>query len=277
MTASEDRTATDADNAATFLMTNVLPQAPRANRGPWVQLETDSRTLAQAGNELYILSGPAGSIGTLASGTIRIPAATWKAMLMLPVGDNDASRVTTATRVIAIRIPNSKDDLSVQQTDPWEQYRTTVDTVEAETSLDLFSAVPPAIQRVIEARQDIGPQNLTLNLIGGDQQSAGVGTAFGMPLTVEIRDVGGQAVGGITVTFAALGSTADALLASGDTQASVVTGSDGRASVHALAVGAGGAYRVEASIAGVYTPAVFTLTNTAGAGFIVTLPLVVVP
>jgi endonuclease G len=277
MTPSEDRTATDADNAATFLMTNVLPQAPRANRGPWVQLETDSRTLAQAGNELYIVSGPAGSIGTLASGTIRIPAATWKAVLILPVGDNDASRVTTATRVIAIRIPNNKDDLSVQQSDPWQQYRTTVDAVEAETSVDMFSAVPPAIQRVIEARQDTGPQNLTLNLIAGDQQNASVGTAFGVPLTVEIRDGGGQAVSGNTVTFAALGSTADALLTSGDTQASVVTGNDGRASVHALAVGANGTYRVEASIAGVYTPVVFTLTNTAGAGFSVTLPLVVVP
>jgi hypothetical protein len=128
---------------------------------------------------------------------------------------------------------------------------------------------------VIEGRQDTGPLNLTLNLIGGDQQSAGVGMAFGVPLTVDVRDGSGQVVSGITVTFAALGSTADALLASGDTQASVVTGSDGRASVHALAVGASGTYRVEASIAGVYTPVVFTLTNTAGAGFIVTLPLVV--
>jgi len=277
MTASEDRTATDADNAATFLMTNVVPQSPQNNRGPWVQLETDSRTLAQAGNELYLLSGPAGSIGTLASGTIRIPAATWKAVLILPVGDNDASRVTTATRVIAIRIPNNKDDLSVQQSDPWEQYRTTVDAVEAETSLDLFSAVPPAIQRVFEARQDTGPQNLTLNLMAGDAQSASVGASFGVPLTVEVRNTGGQVVSGITVTFAALGSTADAQLAPGDTQVSVVTGADGRASVTALAIGTSGTYRVEASIAGVYTPVVLTLTNTAGAGFMIALPLVVVP
>jgi hypothetical protein len=185
--------------------------------------------------------------------------------------------VTTATRVIAIRIPNNKDDLSVQQSDPWEQYRTTVDAIEAETGENLFSAVPPKVQRVIEARQDSGPQDLTLSLITGDAQSAGVGSTFALPLTVEVRTTGGQVVSDVAVTFASLGSTADAQLAPGDTQMTIATGMDGRANSTALAVGASGTYRVEASIAGVYTPVVFTLTNIAGVGFRVSLPLVAAP
>ncbi|HEU5089739.1 MAG TPA: DNA/RNA non-specific endonuclease, partial [Roseiflexaceae bacterium] len=114
MTPSEDRTATDADNAATFLMTNIVPQTPANNRGPWAYLERDSRILAQAGNELAIISGPVGTLGTLAGGTVRVPAATWKGVLVLPAGAYNPAKVTTATRVIAIRTPN---DASVQQSD----------------------------------------------------------------------------------------------------------------------------------------------------------------
>ena len=39
----------------------------------------------------------------------------------------------------------------------WGTYRTSVDAIEAATSLDILSAVPPAIQQTIEARTDTGP------------------------------------------------------------------------------------------------------------------------
>lgn len=285
MTPSEDRTATDADNEATFLMTNIIPQQPAANRGPWARLEDSSRTLtpdsstpALALNELYIVSGPVGNLGRLASGNVRIPAASWKAELVLPVGENDLERITTATRLIAIRIPNNS---VVLQSDAWEQYRTSVDAIEAELSLDgsnidLFNALSPKIQRVLEARIDSGPLPYTLTLLAGDQQQAAVNSPFGTPLSVEVRDANHQPLSAVTVVFAALGSSADAWLTGNDTQLSVTTDANGRASVMATAIGAPGSYRVEASIDGVYTPVVFTLTNTSPQ-IQVYLPLVIRP
>jgi hypothetical protein len=278
MTASEDRTSTDAENAATFILTNVLPQSPQNNRGPWARLESTSRNLAQAGNELYIISGPIGSLGTLASGTLRIPAATWKAVLVLPEGNDDLSRITTATRVIAIQIANDKNDTSVKQSDPWEQYRTSIDAIEAQTGDDLLSAIPPRVQRVLEARLDSGPLALTLTEIGGNNQQAPSGSAFGEQLMVEVRNSSNQPQAGVEVVFASLGNGADALFDTGDTQISVVTDSAGRASVPATASAIAGSYIVEASIAGVYTPIRFSLTNTeASSVIVVNLPLVINP
>ncbi len=114
---SEDRTLVAADNAATFLMSNIIPQAPINNQQTWAYLETYCRTLTQQGNELYIISGGFGSGGTgsnggitytIASGKINVPASLWKVILVLPVGYNDVNRVTASTRVIAISIPNNQ-------------------------------------------------------------------------------------------------------------------------------------------------------------------------
>src|SRR6266498_5969882 len=112
MCPSADRTSTIEDNSATFLMTNMVPQGPGNNQGPWAALENSLRTFLPD-NELYILSGGqgVGGIGSngpltvLASG-VTVPAKTWKAGLILPVGDNDVSRVDNNTRIIAVIMPN---------------------------------------------------------------------------------------------------------------------------------------------------------------------------
>ena len=39
MVQSEPRTTTDQENASTFLMTNILPQAAANNQGPWSKFE----------------------------------------------------------------------------------------------------------------------------------------------------------------------------------------------------------------------------------------------
>ena len=152
---SADRTNSVATNSSTFLMTNFIPQAPNNNRGPWADLEGVARTIAQAGNELYIISGGAGALGKLPANCappghcINIPAQTWKVMLALPVGSNDVSRVNTGTRAIAVIMPNTQ---AVNPT--WQTYLTSVDAVEALTGFDFFSNVPVAIQNVIESRVD---------------------------------------------------------------------------------------------------------------------------
>jgi endonuclease G len=56
---SADRTCNEADNSATFLMSNMMPQVPELNRGVWGDLKEYCRELVQEGKELYI-SGRAG-------------------------------------------------------------------------------------------------------------------------------------------------------------------------------------------------------------------------
>jgi endonuclease G len=258
---SEDRTASDADNEATFLMTNVLPQSPQNNRGPWLRLEETGRELAQAGNTLYLVAGPEGELARLAGGKVRVPAATWKVALVVPPGEGDVlGRITSATRAIAIRIPNDKADTTVQQRDEWEKYRVSVDALEAATGLDFFSVVSPTLQRVFESRIDTGPVSLTLAVSG----TATLSVTSSVPVTLPVRvtDVLSAPVAGVAVSFAALG--AGATFTNGDVLITATTGDDGVASVPVRA-NLTESVPVEASIAGVYTPATFRLSPAPAA------------
>lgn len=150
MIPSGDRTATTTANQSTFLMSNIIPQAPDNNQGPWATLENYCRDLVQAGNELYIIAGGDDSAGTIAGGKVLIPSFTWKVIVVLPRGSNDLSRVTTSTRVIAVSMPNRQ---GIRAND-WRQYRYSVDQVEAWTGYNFLSNVSSTVQSVIEARVD---------------------------------------------------------------------------------------------------------------------------
>jgi DNA/RNA endonuclease G (NUC1) len=152
--ADRDKETSIPINQATFLMTNMLAQSPDNNQGPWADFENYLRSLLP-GNELYIVAGPAGSGGTgsngfattIANGHVLVPSSTWKVVLVIPKGNNDVSRVTAASRTIAIEIPNVQGIRNNQ----WETYITTVDAVENETGYDFFSNVPDAVENAIEA------------------------------------------------------------------------------------------------------------------------------
>ncbi|QNE41719.1 DNA/RNA non-specific endonuclease [Hymenobacter sp. NBH84] len=159
---SADRTSTRENNSATFLMTNMIPQAPNNNQKTWANLENYGRTLLPD-NEVYIIMGSYGVGGsgsnggtttTIDQGRVTVPSRVWKVLVILPVGDNDAARITAGTRIIAIDTPNI-NTLSEQ----WGDYRTTVDAIEAATGLDLLSALPLEVQAVVEAKVDNGPTN----------------------------------------------------------------------------------------------------------------------
>lgn len=159
---SEDRDGSDVDNSASFLMTNMMPQAPNLNRVTWVNLEDYCRTLMNSGNELYIVSGGYGSGGTgsnggvtynFATGHVNVPARFWKVIVVLPVGSNDVNRVTTTTRVIAVDMPN----VQTVNSQAWGNYRVSVDAIEAATGYDFLSSVPASVQAAIEASADNGP------------------------------------------------------------------------------------------------------------------------
>ncbi len=149
MTPSGDRTKTVADNSSTFLMTNMIPQAPNNNQQSWATLESYCRTLVSQGNELYIISGGYGTSGFLANGNVAIPTYTWKVIMVLPSGSNDVSRVTTSTRLIAVVVPNQNGISS-----DWRTFRYSVDYVESLTGYNFFSNVPTAIQASIESTVD---------------------------------------------------------------------------------------------------------------------------
>jgi DNA/RNA endonuclease G (NUC1) len=154
--ADRDKETSIPINQATFLMSNMVAQAPDNNQGPWANLESYLRTLLPA-DELYLVAGGAGAGGsgdnggttlTLAGGHVTVPAYTWKVALVLPkAGGNDISRVSCSTRTIAVVIPNTQGI----RNDPWENYLTGVDAVESLTGYDLFANLPPAIQACVEA------------------------------------------------------------------------------------------------------------------------------
>jgi len=56
-----DRSASAEMSFATFILTNIIPQAPNVNRKAWEQLESYSRDLVERHHDrLYILAGPSG-------------------------------------------------------------------------------------------------------------------------------------------------------------------------------------------------------------------------
>ena len=152
MCPSGDRTNSIENNSATFLMTNFVPQTTENNQGPWEEFETYCRTLAGQGNELYIIDGPQGNIGTIAGGKIAVPDVTWKVVLILPNGSDDLNRVTKATRAFGIIVPNH-GPLDINA--PWRNFRVTVKAVEFLTGYNFFNLVPINTQRIIESRHDI--------------------------------------------------------------------------------------------------------------------------
>ena len=104
---SADRTRNEADNSATFLMSNMMPQVPELNRGVWGDLEEYCRELVQQGKELYIIAGPVGRNGSIGrKEKIAVPAKNWKVIAVLDRQGLGMQGVTARTRTIAVMMPN---------------------------------------------------------------------------------------------------------------------------------------------------------------------------
>ena len=173
MVQSESRTNTFQENATTFLLSNIIPQAGANNQGPWLKFEQFLNSLVQSGGkEVYIISG--GEFGatpfTLKNqGRVPIPDYTWKVAIVVDAGEGLASVSTSAdVKVYAIRIPNLTA-AHVTSADPrfaghpsdsgniigraWQDYQTTVDFIEARTGYDLFALLADSIENEVEATQ----------------------------------------------------------------------------------------------------------------------------
>lgn len=189
MCPSGDRTVSTADNQITFYMSNMVPQAPDNNQGVWANFESYCRTLAGAGNELLIVSGPGGFAGSSLATGVAIPGFVWKIAVVVPVGPGTAlSRITTATRVIALKIPN----IQGVRNNPWQNYLTSAAQLETDTGLTFFTDLPVATAAALRVKID------------GQ-------TAVGSPSIVTQPETQSAAVGG-SVSFS-VGATGDAPLA----------------------------------------------------------------
>ena len=163
---SADRTATAQDNSETFLMTNMVPQAPDNNRIVWVALEKYEREQVLQGKEAYIFAGPYGKGGTGDKGyfeeipitlkdgrelSIVVPSHPWKIILFMPEGENDFERATQSgqTEILAVNVPNEK---GCGKNGSWEQYLCSVNYIEEITGYDFFELLPDDVEEEIESR-----------------------------------------------------------------------------------------------------------------------------
>jgi endonuclease G len=153
---SGDRSSSSDANSATFLMDNIIPQAPNNNQHTWEHLENFCRDRVKEGNEVFVIMGSYGTGGTgrngyvtsIYKGRINVPAHIWKVAVVIPNGNNDLRRINTGTRIIAIDTPN--DD----NIDPnWMKYICTVRDIEKATGYNLLSALPQNVQDAVETKR----------------------------------------------------------------------------------------------------------------------------
>jgi endonuclease G len=156
---SADRSSSANANAATFLMTNMIPQVPKNNQQTWGKFENYLRVQVLAGYEVYIImgsygkggTGPKGYFTSINNGKITVPSNIWKVAVIIPTGSNDVNRVNAKTRVVAIDTPNNNTI-----NPDWTQYIVTVDMIEKITGYNLLSAIPKNIQDIVESKADSG-------------------------------------------------------------------------------------------------------------------------
>ncbi|GBQ98122.1 hypothetical protein GLI01_23470 [Gluconacetobacter liquefaciens] len=82
MTPSGDA-PTEALQAETFALSNVVPQTNALNSGPWSHIEQMVRNLALRDGEVYVVTGPAyhsSVIATIGPDHVKVPTSTWKAV-----------------------------------------------------------------------------------------------------------------------------------------------------------------------------------------------------
>lgn len=155
MVRSEERTKTPADNEATFLTVNLLPQYHDMNAGPWLRLEEYCQRLAQKEKkELFIIAGGIfpKKPETIGKGGVAVPESTYKIVVVLDRSQS-VEDVTESTRVIAVNMPNKKGIIR----EDWGQYRTTVAELEKATRYNFLSDLPERVQKALEGRKDTGP------------------------------------------------------------------------------------------------------------------------
>ena len=142
-----DRSASALANEETFVMTNIQPQRPALNRGPWEALERQERRLAASGDQLFIVAGGLfDPVPATLRGGESIPRASFKIIVALARGQG-AADLTPATSSYAVIIPNS---IAVAGRS-WSEFLVAIDEIERQSGYDFLSQVATTTQAVLEA------------------------------------------------------------------------------------------------------------------------------
>jgi surface-anchored protein len=164
MARSADRTRTNVENAATFYLSNIVPQIQDQNGGPWAALENQLGDSVRAGRAVYIATGPQFNTPNALrylndAGKVAIPDSTWKVALVvgrdpatgLPrrVGDLASWDDLAGASVIAVMMPNISFAQGLNA--DWRAYQRTVDQVEAVTGFDVLNLLQAPYQPALEA------------------------------------------------------------------------------------------------------------------------------
>jgi DNA/RNA endonuclease G (NUC1) len=160
MARSFDRTTSNLDNAATFYLTNIVPQQADLNQGVWAQFENalgDSAT--KGGRAVYIITGPLYSRShglTFLKGEtkVAVPDSTWKIALVGPrnggtpfgVGNVQSWSDLDGITVLAVNMPN----VPGVRNDPWSKYLTTTARIEQATGYKFFTLLNTALRGALE-------------------------------------------------------------------------------------------------------------------------------
>lgn len=158
MVRSEERTANEAMNKQTFVLSNILPQTEELNRGPWYDLEQLVESTVRnpaAPKDAYVVAGAVWSaacakhrarvkgdgcadIGrsALVTKRIAVPVATFKIVVFVDAGEPVNTR--RGREVVAVIMPN----VAGIRNKSWSDYQTTVAEIERRTGYALLSAVP---------------------------------------------------------------------------------------------------------------------------------------
>jgi DNA/RNA endonuclease G (NUC1) len=150
MARSFDFTSGALDNARSYYLSNIIPQASDLNQGPWAILENYLGDKARNENkEVYVIDGVAGSKGTIKNeGKIAMPSSVWKVALILPRDHRlaDIHDYRDINEVVAVIMPN---DAGVRNVD-WTTYKKTVHDVETTSGYTLLSLLPDKVRRAVE-------------------------------------------------------------------------------------------------------------------------------
>ncbi|PSN12294.1 DNA/RNA endonuclease G [filamentous cyanobacterium CCT1] len=145
---SGDRTRTVSDNAATFLMTNIIPQTPENNRGPWRELEEYGRDLVyQYDRSLHVFAGAYGNQGSVGNRAVAVPSRLWKIIVVYDRLPDGNLGIGSDTQVIAVDMPN------IDQVNPdWRQYQTSIQRLEVATGYTFLENFPADLQAALKAQ-----------------------------------------------------------------------------------------------------------------------------
>ena len=148
MVRSEERTATEEDNRATFYMTNILPQTPDLNQGVWYAFERHLENLCKQENkQLFVIAGGIFHTKQKINDLVAIPDSCFKIAIVLEKGQN-LKDINDRTPVIAVVMPN----IAGVRRDEWETYKTTINRIESSTGYSFLTRVNKKVGDVLKRK-----------------------------------------------------------------------------------------------------------------------------